>query len=141
MIQRIQTLWLLLGAIAGFLMTEAPLFKADLANNLTQTVIATDSLWLFAIIMAAAIVAMIAIFLFKKRLMQLRLTVIASLLSIIIVVMEVWKVTQYKSVNTILKGTYQWGGLLPIAMTIFFVLAAKSIYKDEKLVKSLDRLR
>jgi len=59
-----------------------------------------------------------------------------------VIALEVWKVESYKSSTaTITKGTYQWGGLLPVAIIIFLILAARGIYKDEKLVKSLDRLR
>jgi hypothetical protein len=142
MIQRIQSVWLLLAAACGFLTTEAPIFSARLANNTAYNLMANSSLLLFAILMGAACVSLIAIFLFKKRPVQLRLCVIGILLAVIAIALQVRDVEQYKSATAgLVSGTWQWGGLLPILMIIFFILAARGIYKDQKLVKSLDRLR
>lgn len=141
MIQRLQTVWLLLAAACGFTMTKAPLFEANLPNNIIQTVIATDSLFLYALIIATAILALGCIILFKKRSLQFKLTILAFFLCVLIVVLEVLKVSSFQKNQTLVKGSYQWGALLPIIMTVFLLMAARGIYKDEKLVKSLDRLR
>jgi hypothetical protein len=142
MIQRIQSIWLLLAAIAGFLITEAPIFKATLANNVQRSVMATDSLLLFALIIGIACLCVIGIFLFKKRPTQIRLCIICIILSIVAVALEVKNVEDYKTATPgLVKGTYQLGALLPILMIIFLIMAARAIYKDQKLVKSLDRLR
>jgi hypothetical protein len=141
MIQRIQTLWLLLAASCAFLLADAPLFEANLANNITTTVIATDNLLLFVLIIAAALLALGSIFLFKKRPLQFKLCILNLFLAVAVLAMVVWKVNDYRSTVTIAKGSYQWGGLLPVAMIVFLLLAARGMYKDEKLVKSLDRLR
>ena len=61
--------------------------------------------------------------------------------SIAFLFIEYLKVEEFKETNKTLSGSYQIGALLPIIMIIFFILAARGIYKDEKLVKSLDRLR
>jgi multisubunit Na+/H+ antiporter MnhC subunit len=141
MIQRIQTVWLLMAAIGGFAMSQAPIFEARLPNNITQTVIASDNLFLFALVIGVALLSLACIFLFKKRPLQFKLTILTTLLTMIIVALEVNKVSGFQSTHTILKGSYSWGALLPIAMIVFLLLAARGIYKDEKLVKSLDRLR
>lgn len=141
MIQRVQSIWLLLAAVCGFALTQIPLFIGRLANNVTKKVIATESLLLFALSMGVACLALICIFLFKNRPLQFKLSVIGIILSIIVIGLEVWQIENFKTANTLFKGSYYWGGLLPIAMTIFFILATRAIYKDERLVKSLDRLR
>jgi hypothetical protein len=142
MIQRIQSVWLLLAAICGFLTTEAPVFKAVLAgNSQPYMLMATDSLLLFAVIMGTACLCLIAIFLFKRRPTQFKLSVICIILSAIALALQVRMVETYKTTPGIVKGTYQIGGLLPVLMIIFLILAARGIYKDQKLVKSLDRLR
>jgi hypothetical protein len=141
MIQRIQTVWLVLAATSGFIMTDAPLYKATLPNNIIQTVIASDNLFLFALIIATALLATTSVFLFKKRPTQFKLTIVALLMATSILIGVVWKVNTYKTANNALQSAYQWGALLPIAMIILFLIAARAIYKDEKLVKSLDRLR
>jgi hypothetical protein len=141
MIQRIQSVWLLLAALSGFLMTQLPLFIGKSANDVVKKVIATESLLLFALSIGIACLALACIFLYKKRSLQLRLTVIGIIASIGMIGLEVWYIENFKAANPLVRSSYYWGGLLPIAMTVFFVLAAKGIYKDEKLVKSLDRLR
>ena len=141
MIQRIQTLWLLFAAACGFVMTKVSLFSATLPDNSIRELIATESLLLFAIVMVVAFMAMTTIFFFKNRPLQLRLTIIGIIASIGIIALEVYGIEQFKTTNAITSGTYQFGGLLPIFMLIFFFLAARGIRRDQKLVKSLDRLR
>lgn len=141
MIQRIQTLWFFLAAAAGFAMTKVPLFSTTLANNTYRELLATESLLLFAVVMALALMALACVFLFKNRSLQFKLAVLGVIGSIAVVALEVYKIEEFKTSNAITSGTYEWGGLLPLLMVIFFFLAAKGVYKDEKLVKSLDRLR
>jgi hypothetical protein len=71
----------------------------------------------------------------------MKFTALGIVASIILIALEVWKISEFEEANGAVKGTYYWGALLPIAMAIFFVLAAINIRKDNKLVKSLDRLR
>ncbi len=80
-------------------------------------------------------------FLFKKRPTQFKLTLVGLLLSILLIALQVWQIEDFKSNNTIAKANYSWGALLPIALVVLFILAIQGIRKDEKLVKSLDRLR
>ena len=141
MLQRIQTIWLLLAAACGFSMYKVTIFEAVLPNNTYYRLSATESLLLFAVIMSTACLSLIAVFLYKKRPLQGRIAIIGIILSIVATGVEVWKIDSYKSGVTIIKGTYAWGGLLPIIMAVLLILAARGIYKDEKLVRSLDRLR
>jgi hypothetical protein len=122
-------------------MSQVPLFIGRSANNVIKRVIATESLLLFALSIGIACLALACIFLYKNRSLQFKLTVIGVIASIGMIGLEVWYIENFKAANTFVKSSYYWGGLLPMAMTVFFVLAAKGIYKDERLVKSLDRLR
>ena len=141
MIQRIQSVWLLLAAVCGIALTQVPLFIGTLSNNLVKHVLATESLLLFAVSICLAGLALFCIFLYKKRTLQFKLSVLGIILSILLIGLEVWHVENFKASNALVKGSYYWGGLFPIAMVIFFILATRGIYKDERLVKSLDRLR
>lgn len=141
MIQRIQTIWLLLAAVAGFLITQVPLYQGTLASQTVKRYFATESLLLFAVAIIAALSALIAIFLFKNRSAQIKLTIFGILASVAFIALEVWQADNFSKSNGILKLSYLWGALLPVAMIFFFILAAKNIRKDRKLVKSLDRLR
>ncbi|MBC8034044.1 MAG: DUF4293 domain-containing protein [Chitinophagaceae bacterium] len=141
MIQRIQTIWFVLAAAAGLSMTQLSIFNATVAANTRQEVLATQSLLLFSVIVALSLMAFACIFLFKNRTLQFKLAVTGVIGSIAAVAIEVFFIEQFKTEKGITVGTYQWGALFPILMIIFFFLAARGVYKDEKLVKSLDRLR
>ncbi len=141
MIQRIQTIWLLLAAVAGFLTTEIPLYAGSIMGDVVKKYYATDNLLLFAVAIVAAVIALTAIFLFKNRKTQVKFTGFGILISIVLIALEVWQISVFRKSVTILRGTYYWGSLMPIAMAAFFILAAVNIRKDDKLVKSLDRLR
>jgi hypothetical protein len=141
MIQRIQSVWLLLAAVCGIALTRVPLFIGTLADNLVKLVMATESLLLFALSICLAALALACIFLYKKRTLQFKLSVVGIIASIALIGLEVWHIENFKTANALVKGSYYWGGLFPIAMVIFFTLASRGIYKDERLVKSLDRLR
>jgi FtsH-binding integral membrane protein len=112
-----------------------------MANEIVKRVIATESLLLFALSIGAALLAIACIFLFKNRPLQFKLSVVGVILSIIIIGLEVWHIENFRKVTTLVRGSYYWGGLMPIAMAVCFILAARAIYKDEKMIKSLNRLR
>lgn len=141
MIQRKQTIWLLLAAITGFLITRVPLYAGTLVGEVVRKFTATESLLLFAVAIVAALLGLVSVFLFKNRPLQMKLSVLGVFVSLGFIALEVWQIGEFRQSNALLKGSYHWGALLPIAMTVFFILAALNIRKDEKLVKSLDRLR
>ena len=143
MIQRIQSIWLLLAALCGFALTQIPLFVLRVSANAVKQIMATESLLLFAVSIAVACLAAACIFLYKNRPLQFRLAVTGVIASVVLIALEVWQIGKYRTqyANNAVSSSYYWGGLLPIAMAILFVLAARSIYKDEKLVRSQDRLR
>ena len=141
MIQRKQTIWLLLAAIAAFLVTRIPLFQGVLPGNVFRYFSATESLLIFALDVIAGLLAFVAIFLFKNRKLQLKLAVFGLLASIVLVALEVIQISNFKQENVGVVGNYYWGALFPIAMVILFFLAISGIRKDEKLIKSLERFR
>jgi len=141
MIQRIQSIWLLIVAIAAFATYTLTLYIGKPASGTELTFLLADNFLLVILIILLGILAIICIFLFKNRKLQFRLSVLGVILSLIFVFLEYVKVEDFKKEKSIVSGSYQLGALLPILMVIFFVLAARGIYKDEKLVKSLNRLR
>jgi hypothetical protein len=141
MIQRIQTVYLAFAAICGFLMVKAPLFKATLSDLSVRTFLASESLIVFALVAAVAILSIVAIFLFRNRPTQYKLALVGALLAAVVIGLEVWAIDVFKKNNQITAGSYEWGGLLPIAMMVLLFLASSAINSDEKKVKSLDRLR
>ncbi len=141
MIQRIQTIWLLLAALTAFGYTQVPLFTATLPDAVERNFMATENLLLFAVSVLIGLIAAAAIFLFKNRPLQINLSILGLLGSIGLIALEVFQLDKFKTDNAVATGSYAWGSLLPILMIVFFILAWRGIRKDQKLIKSLDRLR
>ncbi len=124
MIQRIQTIYLIL--IAGIML--AMLF------------LSMSSIPMCLIYGLTAISAFIAIFYYKKRTLQINicylilgLIVLSYVASFIITGLPTAE--SFSNINSIIAIT------LPLIAIVFDLLAIQGIKKDEKLVRSLDRLR
>lgn len=141
MIQRIQSLWLLVVALAAFATYTLRLYVGKLADGSTRDYLLADDFLLVICIIALGILAIICLFLFRNRRLQFRLSIWGMILSIAFLFLEYWRVEAFKREEAIQSGSYQIGALLPLVMVIFYFLAARGIYRDERLVKSIDRLR
>jgi peptidoglycan/LPS O-acetylase OafA/YrhL len=141
MIQRIQSVWLLLAGIAGMLTYRLPLWAGTLQDNTVKNFTGPENLLLFASIIATCILGFVTIFLYKNRKTQKNLTLLGLLLSIGIIALEVYMVNEYKTTQNFKESAWQFGAIMPGLMVIFFFLAYQGISKDEKMIKSLDRLR
>jgi hypothetical protein len=119
MIQRIQTLWLLIVVVLAVLLFFYP---------------ATESYpcLLSGASASAALLAFITIFLYKKRKVQIGLSYVLFILLLAYLVF-VFVITDV--------ADYSWYLLIPFVATDFPILAIQAIKKDEQLVRSLDRLR
>ena len=136
MIQRIQTIYLLISAgISAGLTFVFHLWKT--VND--ALVFAKDNMLFFGLFLGSAALALIAIFMFKNRKSQFVLGRLNIILNFILLGLFV-----YHSLNLsgeTLVSEKGIGILLPIFSIVFLVLANKAIKKDEDLVKSVDRLR
>ena len=139
MIQRIQTIWLLFAAICAALTYKFPFYTGNILNKENTQVFEelTASSNFLLIIFTAGLTAatLIIIFMYKNRKQQMWLTLAAAGLSIINLVIYFMKMKEFESGNISLTA------ILSLAIPVFLILAARGIWKDEKLVKSLDRLR
>ncbi len=79
----------------------------------------------------------INIFYYKVRKKQLWMTIGLIFLSLLNILLYWWK----SGVPPFESGNYSIGALLSLAIPVFLILAARGIMKDQKLVKSADRLR
>ena len=141
MIQRIQSLWLIIVALTAFATSRLVLFEGTLPNGTLLPMPLAENLILSIVIIALGIMALICLFLFKNRKLQFKLSVFGVILSIGFLFLEYFMVEGFKKKHGILTGSYELGALLPVLMVVFFFLAARGIYRDEKLIKSMDRLR
>jgi hypothetical protein len=138
MIQRIQTLWLLLATGITVLIWLLPVFGDD-TGNLFLTIDA--SLFLMLSVISSGLVSFATIFLFKKRGTQKQLIVLNFCLAISIILLEYFEVMNFKATMGILQGHWQLSAILPFFIITFLVFAYRGIRKDEKLLDSTDRLR
>lgn len=145
MIQRIQTVYLLLAAIAGSTTWFFNLWRAKLVNNTYDYFSGQSSYLYFVLMMVVVALALVCIFLFKKRPLQFKLTVLNVFLSIGVVALQYIKIKaeaqQLQDAHMLQSSTYLPAAFLPVLIVVLLFLAARGIYKDHRLVKSLDRLR
>lgn len=149
MIQRIQTLYLLAVTILMIVCMCNPVGSIIASTNeisefgnlsITLPDDTKDyATWaLFAILMVVAVLSFTTIFLFKKRMLQIRLTIFSSVVLIgyyLALVAYIFMLAE----NT--TFTPSWLICLPFVSIILNWLAIRGIGADEALVKAYDRLR
>ena len=93
--------------------------------------------------LAVAVLAGMSISLFKNRAKQIQLTNIAVLLNILFILGVLFVYVPFIEKKTGIKPDFANGiGIyLPIVSLMFLVLANRAIKRDEKLIRSSDRLR
>ena len=134
-----QSLWLLLAALFAFMTFKMPFYSGSkTVKGIVQSDVRLDAASQIFILVLTGIVILfcfIALFLYKNRKNQLTLTIINIILSIVLLVLYVLEIQKFQT------GIISLSCLFTLAIPIFLLLAARGIWKDEKLVKSLDRLR
>ena len=136
MIQRIQTVWLLLASFAVFLTLKFSFYSGTLVfDNTYDSLVATDYIPLMILTSALGTMIFINIFLFKKRTLQFRFCLLAILLEILVVFLYYRKLSDYS------KGTFDLWAAFHLLIIVFLILAMKGISKDSKIIKDSERLR
>ncbi len=135
-LQRIQSIYLLIVVIISGVLP----FWAYLWTDVNGEAVYADSDILYSALFAiSAVLAFVAIFLYKKRKNQFVLNRLNMILNLFLLGFFVYRsLVLSGEINVSEKGI---GMLLPIISIVFLVLANRAIKKDEDLVKSVDRLR
>ena len=139
MIQRQQSLWLLLAAVCSFLSFLFPFFgganqNATATSGTMSTLNAGSNLFLMILTGGSILLSLITIFLFKDRKLQLKLALAGLVIAVIAIVL-------YFSEMKKLAGVIALSSVFVFIIPICYIMAARGIWKDERLVKSLDKLR
>ena len=95
---------------------------------------------MFAILLLSAIVAFGTIFLFRNRILQIRMTIFNSLLLVGYYLAFVAFLFVFRS-RLDASFHLSWGLCLPFVSLVLNYLAIRAIGKDEVLVRAADRLR
>jgi hypothetical protein len=142
MIQRIQSLWLLIASFLSAALFITPLFSYSV--NGVETLLRANNFYpLLLIDGVMAIYPLLAIFRFKERKKQRAFAIVAIVACASFIGVMLMRISFIHShTQDILNEHYLLpGALMPAIAIIFNVLAILSINKDEKLVRSMDRLR
>jgi uncharacterized membrane protein YqaE (UPF0057 family) len=146
MIQRIQSIYLLISSLgfgALFLFPFAtsnnpvPQYLQDMVYNVQ------DSPILMILTVLGILIALVAIFVYNNRNLQQKLSILLIICSVFIPLVAVLLMynegTAFNQETTIIED--EAGIYMPIVSLLFAFLAYRGIKQDDKLVKSMDRLR
>jgi hypothetical protein len=142
MLQRIQTLWALLAVACAVLTLKFSFFSGNLAPDpgtakMFKSVTATSNVFLLVLTVAIIVAGLVNIFNYKNRRLQARITLLLILLSLVNIVLYYRETRKFFAA----EGTFDLTAVLALAIPVFLILAVRGIIRDEKLVKSADRLR
>jgi len=155
MLQRVQTIWLFFATAAIFSLFLFPYlqtFNTDgsvkalkvtgIQENVGGQIVQTEAfLGLTIATVIIGLIPFIAIFLFKNRKKQM----IACYVSIVSILGFSFRLVQTAKVAlggiALQTENYGLGVILPSLAIFFVILALRGIRRDEKLIKSADRLR
>lgn len=140
MIQRIQSIWLLLAAVFAFLTFSVPFYTGGMAADVNGNVPVThlnakSNLLLTVLTVLTGATAFGAIFMFENRKRQLKMVILGLVFTIALLVVYILNVRDFTT------GSFAISCVIHFGILAFFILAIRGIRKDEKLIKSLDRLR
>lgn len=153
MIQRIQSLWLFLAAMVSglLLLPSMVLYKWAMPARPTltvplpqlQTLSAANYYPLLVVAGFMTILPLVAIFFFMDRKRQRQIATLSIVASAAFAVVLFIKIANINAANPgIMSQEYGvLGALLPVVSIVFLILAVRGIKKDEKIIRSIDRLR
>ncbi len=157
MIQRIQSVFLLLASlfVAPLFFLPVADFWGDISYRLTiysfgdlspdavSPFSANFTLPILLFVVVLTLLPFLAIFLYKKRRFQLRLVrvVLGLALAFLVLIFFYYIPMIEKTVDLSANYVSAKGMFAPVVALIFLVLAQRFILKDEKLIRSMDRIR
>lgn len=151
MIQRIQSIFLLLVAVLMGVTVTSPLLSfQDAHNNIlllesmgiyfeSQQAYPTWGIISIAVLIAG--IALVEIFSYKDRKKQMKMSAVNTILILLFyITVAVYTYFGQRTMGAVFYKV-EYGIMLPFIALVFNVLAQVRIKKDEKLVRSLDRIR
>ena len=139
MIQRSQTIWLLLASVCAFLSIEFPFFYINsiVPGVATEEFTAKSHILLVVLTSILGALLFFTIFLYKNRKLQQRLTFLALIIS----ALNIYLYFQFGYIDAVVKPGIALSSVFVFLIPVFCVMALSGIRKDIKLIKSLDRIR
>jgi Domain of unknown function (DUF4293) len=145
MLQRKQSLWLLFAALLNAGVLYFDLYKYHIIENGADAVKqlrVSDHYPSLLIALVMIILPLVTIFMFKTRKRQIGLSAVSIVAVGSFITMALGRVNGLSKLTPpATNGSYWIGSVLPVVALVFLFLAIMGIRSDEKLVKSVDRLR
>ena len=156
MIQRIQSVYLLLSIIALGLTFFFPLMAyygelhtyqfniIEMQNLVPSTISVFKSFFTLPLLTVLGIILLLSIliiFKYKNRKLQLQLTRINMLLNLILIIAIFFGYSRYIQSVIDVEEQFKTAAFFPLISLVFLVLAYRGIKKDDDLIRSADRLR
>ncbi|HAE34292.1 MAG: DUF4293 domain-containing protein [Chitinophagales bacterium] len=129
--QRLQTLWMALAIICMLIYLLLPTGHAGDLGFSTK-----DDILRAALAVAVMALSLFAITSYRNRKLQMRINLIS--VALIAAIYVLWLISEERSQEAY---TVAWPMFLPGFAILLLLLANRGIGRDERLVKSMDRLR
>jgi len=131
MLQRIQSIYLAVVFIAMILLS----FRIPLYTLNDKLIMAQDDTKMLVLTLASGLLALIGLFIYRNRRLQMKFIRIAVIINVVIGVrlFVVWNAFQVSLNSSFL--------LILFASTFALILAYRGVKKDDDLVRSVDRIR
>jgi len=116
-------------------------YEGVLVNSSGQDFVQVEKIWLLSVILILIpLVSLLTILIFRNRKIQLFLSLSVIILSAALILTLSWYIFKIvgKYMTDIIPGFRM---AVPILILIFSILAYRGIRKDDRLIKSYDRLR
>lgn len=142
--QRIQTVYLLIVTALMTTLCFVPM-ATYAADGVEGAFVAFDFWWIGVLFALCAVLAFVVVWLFKNRMLQVRLLCAEIVLLVGAQIFSLWYAIGFtnnvESMSQIAMSSIKTPTFFPLVCLILVWLAIRGILKDERLVRSLDRIR
>lgn len=136
MLQRIQTIWLLLAAVCAFATLKLSFYAGTSSAAVPyEKLNGLSTIPILITTIAVGVLTLVTIFLYANRPLQIKLCLLSGVLQVLLLVLLISKSNKFTD------GTFSLTSIIYAAVLIFIFLAFKGIKKDERIVKESNRLR
>jgi hypothetical protein len=156
MIQRIQSVYLFLAALAmgamflfplaSFFLNKYSHFYLSLTGISDENFGSVNTIPLIITAIILIVLILSGIFAYKNRLLQIKIIRFGVLLNIGLIIILYFAyidkiATDFINKGDLLEVQYKIGSYIPLISIIFLILAIRGVMKDEKKILAADRLR
>lgn len=134
MIQRIQTVWLLVAIVLLVAFFFVPFGYSLLADE-SAGLMAFESFYVYIPVLISGLLSLIAIFLYRKLDLQKSVVIVAMVFALVAASAGL------VSVLCADGASLGWGLLLPLLAAVAQIAAVRGVAADQRLLRSYDRLR